>query len=84
MAPIRETCFSFCAFQILLRANPEEKISVLGFSPDTARNIFRIFNTFKASNYTELIEHLSSSEKDEIFRIFNSISQEKLNYFVMK
>jgi len=83
-APIPENCFLFCIYQILLRANPQEKVSVLGFSPATAQSIFRAFNTFHARNYEELITRLSPSEIGELLRIFRNVTQQQLDYFATK
>lgn len=83
-APIPEKCFFFCIYQILLKANPQEKVSVLGFSPPTAQSIFKAFNTFHAGNYEELIARLSSSEIGELLRIFRGVTQEQLDYFAAK
>ena len=83
-APIPEKCFYFCVYQILLRANPEEKVSILGFSPNTAQSIFRAFNTFRVTNYEELIRHLLSEEINETLRIFRNITQDQLDYFSQK
>ncbi|HEY4064130.1 MAG TPA: hypothetical protein VGM30_19625 [Puia sp.] len=80
-APIPEKCFYFCIYQILLKANPQEKVSVLGFSRETAERIFKAFNTYHAKNYEQMVENLSSSQIEELVRIFRTITQAQLDYF---
>ena len=83
-APIPEKCFYFCIYQILLKANPQDKVSVLRFSHSTAESIFAAYNTFRASNYEELFQHLSAAEINETLGIFRNITQAQLNYFANK
>lgn len=84
IAPIPDDCFFFCIYQILLRANPEEKVSILRMTRSTAESIFRAFNTFRVSNYEELISRLSRNETSEILRVFRNVTQEQLNHFANK
>ena len=80
-APIPGKCFYFCIYQILLKANPQEKISILRFTEDTAQRIFEAFNTYHARNYKELVERLSSSQIEELLGVFRNITQAQLDYF---
>lgn len=79
IAPIPSKCFLFCIHQILSRATPKQKRTILRLAPTTAESVFRAYNSRSISSFEELAESLNSSQVREILDIFRNITQEQLN-----
>lgn len=84
IAPIPEKCFYFCIYQILLRANPNEKREILKISDGTSERIFEAFNLFRVNTFEELARYLNPVQLQEVNTVFRNVTQEQLNYFRYK
>jgi hypothetical protein len=76
--PFPKDCHDFCVEQILRRINPQQKIEILGISPDTAQALYRIYNRNNISSYADLIRYLTPAQVSEIKQVFQNITNEQL------
>lgn len=82
--PIKEECFDYCMYEILLRANSQEKENILYISKQTAEAVFYAFNTLRVRDFNGLAAALTADQLDELRRIFRNLTQAQLDYFTNK